>query len=89
MLLLHDHSTIRFDTADGKTHCSPTYGVGETEFTTEERLQLVKDKLAKVMGILEKLVEKSTEVSQSGAFARGAFTQRLGSGSLGGITGNA
>jgi len=34
-------------------------GVEEQEISTEERLRLVEDKLAKMMRILEKLVEKS------------------------------
>lgn len=79
-----EHKGLVFDETHTKldTVVRVPGAVSEKEFTTEERLRLVEDKLAKMMGILEKLVEKSAEESHSGAFAEGLHTAAIGSGSL-------
>jgi hypothetical protein len=43
----------------------------ERELSTEERLRLIEDELAKMRQILGKLVEKSTEGSRSEPLTRG------------------
>ena len=45
--------------------------VEEKEFSTEERLRLVEDKLEKVVQLLARLVEKGLEGSPSDPFTKG------------------
>ena len=51
--------------------------VEEEVLSTEERLRLVEDKLAKMMQILTKLVDKSTEGSQGEPLTKGDLQEAV------------
>lgn len=57
-----EHKQIAFDEVHTKMHTIVRVSekAEEMEISMEERLRLIEDKLANMMGILERLVEKST-----------------------------